>query len=63
MKISHIIKLIIVTLVILSCSEEQNYTIEIKNGVEIIKNKNIESEPELQLKLNLITEVSLDELL
>jgi len=62
MKISHLISLIIVALVFLSCSKEKNYTVEIKDGVEIIKNKNVESTPNLQLDLNLISDVSLDNL-
>jgi len=62
MKISHIISLIIVALVFLSCSKEKNYTVEIKDGVEIIKNKNIESTPNLKLDLKLISDVSLDSL-
>jgi len=38
--------------------QDMYYTVEIKDGVEIITNKNIEFEPDLKLKLNLITEVS-----
>jgi len=62
MKISHITILIIVTLILLSCSKEKNYTVEIKDGIEIIRNKNIESTPNLQLDLNLISDVLLDSL-
>jgi len=62
MKISHITILLIVTLTLLSCSKEKNYTVEIKDGIEIIRNKNIESTPNLQLDLNLISDISLDEL-
>jgi len=62
MKISHIINLIIIALVFIGCSKEKNYSVEIKDGVEIIKNKNIEASPELKLNLKLISDVALDKL-
>lgn len=62
MKISHIISLLLFTLILISCTSEKNYSIEIKEGVEIIKNKNIESTPDLKLELKLISEMSLDDL-
>lgn len=62
MKISHIINLIVIALVFIGCSKEKNYSVEIKDGVEIIKNKNVESAPNLQLDLKLISDISLDNL-
>ncbi len=62
MKISHIINLIVIALVFIGCSKEKNYSVEIKDGVEIIKNKNIEASPELKLNLKLISDVALDKL-
>jgi hypothetical protein len=60
-KISFII-IIICLLVMVSCGQKKNYTIEVKDDVEIITNKNIESSPDLQLNLKLISEISLDKL-
>lgn len=63
MKISHIIISIIIALVLISCvNKEKTHTIEVRNGVEIIRNKNIGASPELKLDLKLIRKVSLDEL-
>ena len=62
MKIKRIISLAIFTIVLLSCSKEKNYTVENKDGVEIIKNKNVDSTPNLQLDLKMISDISLDNL-
>ncbi|MBN2790634.1 MAG: hypothetical protein JXR69_10635 [Candidatus Delongbacteria bacterium] len=47
-------------LILISCRKDKNYIIEVKDGVEIVSNKNIESSPDLQLNLKLISEISLD---
>ena len=62
MKNISFIIIVLCILIVISCGQKKNYTVEFKDGVEIITNRNIESSPELQLKLNLITEVSLDNL-
>ncbi|NOR45511.1 MAG: hypothetical protein GQ534_07985 [Candidatus Delongbacteria bacterium] len=49
-------------LILISCSQKKNYTVEVKDGVEIITNKNIESSPKLKLDLKLISDISLDSL-
>jgi hypothetical protein len=62
MRISHIIILIFIALVFWGCSRDKNYSVVIKDGVEIIKNTNIEASPELKLDLKVISEISLDKL-
>jgi hypothetical protein len=62
MRISHIINFAIFALSLISCSKEKNYSVEIKDGVEIVKNKNVESNPNLQLDLKLISDIALDNL-
>ncbi len=42
--------------------KEKAYTVEVRNGVEIVRNRNIESAPDLKLDLKLITKISLDKL-
>lgn len=62
MKAIKYISFAICLLIVIGCSKEKNYSVEIRDGVEIIKNKNIESSPELQLDLKLISDISLEKL-
>ena len=58
-----LLALVMLAAIYLGCSKEKNYSVEIRDSVEIIKNKNIESSPELQLDLKLINDVALDKLI
>lgn len=62
MKKVYFVILLICLLSVISCSKKENYTIEIKNGVEIVSNNNIGSSPKLQLNLKLLTDINLDEM-
>lgn len=49
-------------LFLISCSNKDNYSIEVIKGVEIVKNSNIPNDPNLKIELKKIIEVNFSEL-